>query len=214
MGKIKDISNQSNILDLDFDMFDNRDCKETTYNISARQFRQNAKILTINAMKKESLEDVFKTLPEENEYIHLIGNGKYDYYTFIPVMISRLSHIDELYGSTWTMNRSNCEDLFKRFDSGDIGNMSIITGLYFKRRETAVYASLVEGLNKRGQKFISCENHAKVILIKFGNAYYVIEGSANWTSNPRIEQNVIVRSEKLYKFHQDWMDEIFRSCKS
>ena len=210
MGRIKDISNQTDVLDLDFDLFDNRNSKETTFKISSKLMKQKAKTTVINALKKEELLSILKGPPEDGEYIHTISNGKFDYYTFIPIMLSFLNHFDELYGSTWTMNRGNCEDLFKLFDAGSIDKINIITGIYFKRRETAVYASLLEGLNKRKQTFISCENHAKVILIKSDDKYYVIEGSANWTANPRIEQNIIIRSEKLYKFHQSWMEEIFR----
>ena len=28
-------------------------------------------------------------------------------------------------------------------------------------------------------------------------------------ANPRIEQNIIVKSEQLYMFHKQWMDEFF-----
>jgi len=212
MGKPVDIGTKdADLLDLDFDLFDNRETKETTHKIKARAMRHQAKMSALNAMKKETLAEILTRLPDDHEYIHLVSNGNYDYYTFIPVILSHITHIDELYGSTWTMNRTNCEDLFTRFDQGEIDTINIITGLYFKRRETAVYATLLEGLNKRHQRFISCENHAKVILIRSGEKYYVIEGSANWTANPRIEQNIITQSEDLYKFHQNWMNEIFKS---
>ncbi|MDD2328602.1 MAG: hypothetical protein PHZ13_09865, partial [bacterium] len=68
-------------------------------------------------------------------------------------------------------------------------------------------ASLVEGMAKRKQKVISCNNHAKVVLIRTDDKYYVIEGSANWTGNPRIEQNVLVQSRDLFEFHKGWMEE-------
>ena len=37
--------------------------------------------------------------------------------------------------------------------------------------------------------------------------YYMVEGSANWTANPRIEQNMITQSKELYNFHKGWMQE-------
>ncbi|MDD3538490.1 MAG: hypothetical protein WC145_12715 [Aliarcobacter sp.] len=203
----KDVSNQADLLDMGFDLIDDRAERESTKMISPRAYRHKGKMRAINGMKKETLDDLIKELPEEGEYVHLVSNGKYDYYTFIPVFIDKLGHIDELWGSTWTMNRSNCEDLFNQFDAGKIAGMNIITGLYFKRRETAVYASLVEGMAKRKQKVISCNNHAKVVLIRTDDKYYVIEGSANWTGNPRIEQNVLVQSRDLFEFHKGWMEE-------
>jgi len=207
--KPKSISAQADLLDMGFDMYDSCDSFESTKKINPKSMRAKGKITVMNGLKRELLTDLLGRLPEESEYIHLISNGRYDYYTFIPVVLSHVGVIDELWASTWTMNRDNCENMFELYDAGKIKDIHIITGIYFKRRESAVYASLVEGMVKRGQKYISCENHAKVILIRSGNKYYVIEGSANWTANPRIEQNIICQSEILYNFHKDWMNEYF-----
>lgn len=207
MTKIKDISNQADLLDLGFDLVDDRDDRESTKMISPRAIRRQGRIRMQDGMKKQLLGDLLGDLPEPEESVHMISNGKYDYFTFIPLFVEKLGGIDELCGSTWTMNRANCESLFKMYDSGKIKKMSIITGLYFKRRETAVYASLVEGMMRRKQKVISCNNHAKIILIKKNNNYYVIEGSANWTGNPRIEQNTVTQSKDLFEFHRAWMEE-------
>jgi hypothetical protein len=198
---------QADLMDLGFDMFDSCDSFESTKIINPKSMRTKGKITLINGLKQELLSNLLGRLPEESEYIHLISNGKYDYYTFIPTILNHVGHIDEFWGSTWTMNRANLEDLFNLFDSGKIDTMNIITGLFFKRRETSVYATLVEGMVKRGQKYISCENHAKILLIRSGEKYYVVEGSANWTANPRIEQNMITQSKELYNFHKGWMQE-------
>ena len=52
------------------------------------------------------------------------------------------------------------------------------------------------------------ENHAKIILLNNGKDYITMEGSANFTANPRIEQNTVCNSRQLYEFHKGWMDEI------
>lgn len=96
-------------------------------------------------------------------------------------------------------------------------NQTIITQCPYKsawnihtRRETAVFNMLYEGLKKRNQKMFCNENHSKVTLIENGTDYLVIEGSANFTANPRIEQFVITNSKELYLFHKSWMDEIIK----
>lgn len=38
----------------------------------------------------------------------------------------------------------------------------------------------------------------------------MIEGSANFTANPRIEQFIISKSKELFDFHKDWMNEVIR----
>ena len=84
------------------------------------------------------------------------------------------------------MNRNNVADLLRFFDDGKIGRISVASGNYFLRRESAVAATLLLGLRERGQRFATWENHAKVILLNnaVADAWYVVEGSANWTANP------------------------------
>ena len=209
MTKPIDISNPADVLDLGFEMFDDRAEKETTYMISPKIFRANGKTTTINALKKETLTDIFNVLPEEGEYVHIVSNGTFDYFTFVPVFVELLGKIDVMYSSTWTMNRTNIQNLVKHFDAGEILDISCMIGLYFKRKETGIYTSLLDGLMKRNQRVIACNTHAKIMLFQRGTDYYVIEGSANWTGNPRIEQNIVVKSEQLYMFHKQWMDEFF-----
>lgn len=36
-----------------------------------------------------------------------------------------------------------------------------------------------------------------------------MEGSANWTANPRTEQNIITNSRDVYEFHKSWLEEMF-----
>ena len=201
------MDDQLSLLGPNFDLFDDTSGAESTKIISSRILKRKSKDRYINGMKKEELSKLLDVLPEEGESFHLISNGKYDYYTFIPTILNHVGHIDEFWGSTWTMNRANLEDLFNLFDAGKIDTMNIITGLYFKRRETSVYATLVDGMSRRKQKVKSCENHAKILLIQSGEKYYVVEGSANWTANPRVEQNMITQSKELYNFHKGWMQE-------
>ena len=201
------MDDQLSLLGPNFDLFDDTSDAESTKIVSSRILKRKSKDRFIDGMKKEELSTLLDVLPEDGESFHLISNGKYDYYTFIPTILNHVGHIDEFWGSTWTMNRANLEDLFGLFDSGKIDTMNIITGLYFKRRETSVYATLVDGMSRRKQKVKSCENHAKILLIQSGEKYYVVEGSANWTANPRVEQNMITQSKELYNFHKGWMQE-------
>jgi hypothetical protein len=84
-------------------------------------------------------------------------------------------------------------------------------GNYFKERYQDVYAHLYEGLQKRGQKYATRENHTKIMLFHFDDDYIVIEGSANLTNNRRMKQNVIMSSKMMYEFHKNWMDDILQS---
>jgi len=181
---------------------------ETMRGISSRQLRSSEKLKMLAGLKREALRDLLTELPKQGESLHIVSNGSFDYWTFVPVILGLMGGADTFYGSTWTMARPNVDEMFKLMDSGAIKASNIITGLYFKRRESAVYGTLVEGMTARGQKYKALANHAKIILLRKGDTFITVEGSANFTANPRIEQNVVTNSQALYNFHREWIDEV------
>lgn len=181
--------------------------------ISTRKMRADLKHKTLDATKRQELAAVMPELPAPGDCYHIVSNGKFDYWTWIPVMVRYMGRADQYYGSTWTMNRRNAVAMLDMIDRGLIVEAGVVTGLYFKRREPAVYATLLQGLRRRGMRFACLENHAKVTLLanyERGD-YIVIEGSANYTANPRIEQNIILNDEAVYRFHRDWLEEVLES---
>ena len=183
---------------------------ESSATISPRVLQRERKAKTIAAMKREALADVMPALPEPGYSYHVVSNGSFDYWSWIPTMAGYMGHVEEFYGSTWTLNRANARELLELMDAGTLGKVAVVTGVYFKRREAAVYTTLVEGLATRGGRYMALENHAKVALL--GNpdtdTWIVVEGSANWTANPRIEQNVVSNDRDLFEFHRAWMESV------
>lgn len=193
-------------MDIDLNIFDDGDMIETDATPEAKNIKIRTKIEARKITKSQELRDVITRIPTPGYSYHYISSGKYDFYTAVPLFVDLLGVINEFYGSTWTMSREHAVDLLDKFDSGKIKKISMLTGLYFKRRETAAYSTLVDGLRERGQRYTAARNHAKVILINSGNHRIVIEGSANFTANPRIEQYVMTNDERLYEFHREWME--------
>lgn len=185
---------------------------ETARMPDARILKRESKAKAIAALKKEKAKDILTALPAEGESWHIISNGSFDYFNFCPIIIDYLhGYTEQFFGSTWTMSRGNVLELLELIDSGKIGRISMMTGIYFKRRESAVYATLLEGLQERHQRFLCFENHAKIMLFNHKNTYIVMEGSANFTANPRLEQNVITQSKALWEFHWQWINEMFNA---
>ena len=197
----------------EFDWLDPDYQLETTVQLPESRLhkRRAVKRETIRITKRTLAAAFLTELVGQGETWHILSNAKYDFWTWVPVMIDLMGgHITHLYGSTWTMARTNVEDLFEHYDAGKIGEVAILTGTYFKRRETAVFATLLAGLHQRGQRYMAFENHAKVLLLANDPNYITIEGSANFTSNPRLEQYTMTNDQPLYEFHRSWMEEIFQ----
>lgn len=148
-------------------------------------------------------------IPEPGEITHIISNSQFDFFSLIVAIVNELEPIPEFYGSTWTMSKFNVDDLLKLINEGKLKKVSILTGTYFKARENAVYATLITGLTKHKMRYNAFINHTKIILMKDtqGN-HIVVEGSANFTHNPRLENFIICNNQELYEFHQEWMEEM------
>lgn len=158
--------------------------------------------------RKASAKEAMPDLPGIGISRHYISGAEYDFWMVIVRAIEIMDVVDEFYASTWTINRENTLELLELYDSGKLKKIGMLTGIYFKRRESAVYAQLLEGLRNRGQKYRAFRNHAKVVLLHSGDDYIIIEGGANLTSNPRLENYVIVNDRLLYEFHRDWMEDM------
>ena len=117
--------------------------------------------------------------------------------------------IEVLYIATWSFSRENIEDMLELFDRKKILSLSVLLSIFFRGRYKADYAYLVEEMNKRDQKLVICENHSKIILMKAPGYHLVVDGSANFTANPRIEQINFSNLKLLYDFNRDWMETVF-----
>lgn len=159
-------------------------------------------------LQRQSLAEVVPQLPQPGHQIHVVSNARYDFWTFIPHVIELLGRSDHFQVSTWTMNRQACADILALFDAGKIGTIDVLTGIYFKRRESANYAMILEGIQARKQRYIASKNHTKVILLDRDPHYLTIEGSANLTANPRLEQYVMTNDRQLWGFHRSWFEEL------
>jgi len=192
---------------LDFaGMLDESETPETLE--SPLVLRRKSKAKLVNMLKRQHLRDVLKEIPEPGYTYHLISNGRFDFWTFVPVLVDLLGQVVEFWGSTWTANRSNIQELYDLGAAGKIRKATIQTGLYFKRRETAAWATLQEAIRLIPDwRLRALNTHAKINMLTDGEKnWIVVEGSANWTANPRIEQYTIANDRELYRFHAGWME--------
>ena len=182
---------------------------ERAEGIDARTLKAERKRAFKKCMRKEKAAEILTELPGPGETLHIVSNGKFDYWDFVPIICKLIgAPVDQAFLSTWTLNRQCCKETMELLDAGTIKKLGFLTGLYFKQRESSVYAQLVTGLSARGQQFRALENHSKIALLKSGETYIVMEGSANFTGNPRIEQNTITQCRELWEFHAGWFTEV------
>lgn len=185
-----------------------QDPLESEHLPAARTHRLSARLRHERVLKKQALLNIIPEPPALGEAIHVLSDATFDFWTWVPAMLEWVGRTEVFWCSTWTVSRPNVVDLLSLWDAGRIGTVNFLTGLYFKRRETAVYAMLLEGIRMRGGRYRASRNHAKVLLLEGSDGTRLtVEGSANLTSNPRTEQYVIVNDPDLHAWHAKWMEE-------
>ena len=187
------------------------DTLETDHMPTARIHRRlNPKRQFARLRQKKALREIMPRIPQPGQSVHAVGPGQYDFFTFLPEILSMIGHADRVTASTWTINHPNTIELFELWDAGRIGTVDFLTGDYFKRRDTAIYTMLVNGLRARGGRYRAFKNHSKLMMIEnpARDAYITIVGSANLTANPRLEIYVITNDRPLYDFHREWVEEV------
>jgi hypothetical protein len=178
----------------------------------ARVLRHKLKQKRITSQKLGAFKKLIDTIPDPGCSHHIITNGSFEFWSVLEGLIDFLNakgyRVQEFWGSTWMLNRANAVRLYELGKAGKIKDGFIITGIYFKRKEPAAFGTLIRGIEALGWRYRAIDLHAKVQLLKAGPHRIVIESSANWTSNPRIEQFTITNSAEVFDFHRAWMEDL------
>jgi hypothetical protein len=176
--------------------------------------RRNTKRQFVNGLKREALNDLIPVLPPPDTDLYVIGNGAgaevrhginlqaFDFGSFIPHIVEMLGGRDcTAYISTWTMNRQHTKTMIEMLGDGRLQALTVVTDPYFKRREAAVAAELITGLQQHGGRFLAFKNHVKAICISNpAGRTCTVTGSANLSAQPRCEQYVLTTALEVYHF--------------
>jgi hypothetical protein len=172
---------------------------------------RQARIETVNALKRRRALDLIPGLPEPGVSYHIVTNARFDLWDWVPVLLDRAEPRKclEFYGSSWIYNRRSVVELLELHDTGRIDTIGLITGQYFRKRTPGIFNLLYEGLLKRGQRLRACMNHSKWFAMRFDDeSAIVLESSANYTENGNIEQHVLTSDRTLFDFYKTWSGEL------
>jgi len=174
---------------------------------SYKLISKNKKQILKADLKKNNLKMICPDFRKQVETIHLITNSSYDLYNMVGYFIEKYGYIDLFAGSTWCMNAWNIKDIKEKYENKIIKDVILITGDYFKLKQRSEYGQLAEFMIKYKLKYKSCKNHAKILLLSHLDNYIVIESSANFTTNPRVENFCIFNDKEIFDFHLGWIND-------
>lgn len=159
--------------------------------------------------------ETLRAIPTANQATHLVINGRFALWDFVPALLLLAGEsvtIESLHLATLGFSRKNVLELTTLLDARKISRVSLLCSHYFKGTSGGIYEYAQAELAARRQRFASVRTHAKLVLARFSDGRTLtFESSANLRSCRNIEQLVVCGHPDLYRFHTQWIDELFPS---
>ena len=150
-----------------------------------------------------------KELPsiEKGTIYNIVTQKIINPYGFILVACKH-APINHLYIATYSIKLKAIEILMNLLDSGMIKRFTLVLNCNMKFKMKGQHVHLLEEEKKRDNfQIIKKYSHAKVTLIDQADRKLVIQGSGNYSENPKIEQYTICDDQNLFDFHRGWMED-------
>lgn len=163
--------------------------------------------LAAHYQKVENIKRDLQRLPEKEEFFFLQTDKQFNAFTFIPYICETQS-IKHLQATTYSINKRVINSLIEMHQEGLIDKVTLLVSDTMLSRNTMVSDLLAA----TGREYANFDIrfawvHAKVCLLRTKSAYYVVEGSGNWSENAQIEQYTVANSEGLYRFREKLITE-------
>lgn len=164
-----------------------------------------------NLQRLKYLNEILR-LPEKDEHFRLITHNAFNAFSWIDFLCDKFTSFEEVYITSYNFGEAPINILFEKFDSGIFEKLRLVISESIRFRMPKRFFQLKEGVEQRKDKNLKMAgvwNHSKIILMrpKLAEAYFVIEGSGNFSENAYIEQYSFDNSEQIYNFHRSWIDE-------
>jgi hypothetical protein len=176
---------------------------------SVARLRKDAKHQAARIKRLDVLADLIGDL-RMGETWHIMTSGDLDAGNVLDFLVQRHGPFGRLYLSTWSMERQHVNILEEHLAAGQFAGFTVLTGDYFAQREPANYTRLVDLAERFGGAVYRFNNHSKLIALRRRDETFsaVVEGSANFTRNPRVENCCITCDHGLYDHVVPWFDEL------
>lgn len=181
---------------------------------AAAQAKREAKAL----MRKEEAAEIIKQIggiPKPGESIDILCNGQSNAGGFYEVIRDQWESVDCLCIATWIINREYIDMLVEDLEQGRLKKLVFI----ISNRMSQLGKGHAPNFNRMKTKFMELEqvdfrvvnSHAKTYTMTNGTDYITVDGSGNWSQNPRIENYTLTNDKGKFDFRLAWMMEM---CKA
>jgi hypothetical protein len=127
---------------------------------------------------------------KQGDCISFWSNGDWSLWELVAHLLKQTGLGTEVYLATWSISELSARKLCQWMDEGLISKLVGVIDFRSKNRHPAAYHLSKNVFSEIRVAFC----HAKVTVLKGNGHCITINGSANWTENPRLESGVIINS--------------------
>lgn len=139
--------------------------------------------------------------------VHYVSRGDWSMHDLVMQLLKKYQPA-ELFISTYALRETPVRQLVMALERKEISSIKMLLDYRAKVRTPQVYELAQMNMN---QIYLTSV-HAKVCVIKSAAGSIAIVGSANWTTNPKIECGVVTMNDQVAEFHINWMENIMSNA--
>jgi hypothetical protein len=174
------------------------------------------KAITKQGLRKESAKEILTKaggLPVNNTSFDCITNGQSNAGGFYEVIRDEWGQVECLCIATWIINRYYIDLLLNDLKTGKLKKLVFILSNRMKQltHHKPHFNYLISQSKDIDNCYLRiCKSHAKTYSMTNGIDYITIDGSGNWSENPRIENYTITNNKEKFDFRYNWMMELMK----
>lgn len=166
-------------------------------------------------LRKETAAEIFRQIggiPKPGQSFDILTNGQSNAGGFYEVIRDEWKIIEYVCIATWIINRDYIEMLYRDVGSGKIKNLVFIISNRMSQlgKGHAPNFNIMKTLftSNPNIKFRVVNSHSKTYAMTNGVDFITVDGSGNWSENPRLENFTITNDKAKFDFRRQWMEEL------
>ena len=164
--------------------------------------------------KKAMAADILASIggiPEPGMSVDFISRGEGNAGSFYELIRDEWRTVNDAYIATWIINRYYIDTLISDVQAGRLKKLVFVISNRMRQlgHHVGNFNFMLQAFGENPAIGIRVANsHAKTYCMSNGDDFITIDGSANWTDNPRLENYTITNCREKFEFRKKWMTEI------
>lgn len=187
-------------------VFTTKEIEQRPHQVSDHLYATDDTPVSVICKGPEKLQKLLQLITGHSS-VHYVSDGDWSMHDLTMELLKRYAPA-ELFITTYALRELSVRQIILAQQRKEIISANMLLDYRAKVQIPEVYQLASNNLNKINLVKI----HAKVTVIRGAKGSVSIVGSANWTTNPRIECGVVSMDKGLADFHINWIQKIMENA--